>query len=247
MSKTKYYIDRADVASVEALIDAFEARDTDYETAIRAVLNLHNRSFTLQIDYASRLQVSPLEDAFNFDTQTQELVLFADQPTVLVDGILEMALFLRGFETMISAADEWKMQFTIGIWRHIRKTIKRGLKLDEESTWRVGLEPDKVERYNAASFDAMVFLAGRPEVEVTFPAGTNAIVIWAYQRLARVMETIAFEIDLDDHLIFNQRLARGLALVEDTIMPGDPSPFDELLGPEGFEDRFFEDESAPLD
>jgi len=118
--------------------------------------------------------------------------------------------------------------------------VRLGIQPAPDKVWSADLELETVERYNATSFGAMVFLAGRPDVELIFPEGASALVIGAYQRLRRMIEAIALNIGLDDHNLFNRRLNRALQWIEDTIMPNDLSPFDDLFGPEGFSDSYFE-------
>jgi len=245
MRKNNYYIDRSDPLSVEVLIDAFDVRDTPDEWAIRAALGLHERSFILYVDHVNRPQISPLDDPFTFNMETDELVLFTDDPDVLVDAILEMALYVRGFNTLMGIDDEWKIQIAIGAWRHVRESLKVELGLavpPMDKRWSVTLDLETVERYNMISFAAAVYLAGRPDLDVEFPQGTSALVVTAYERLSRIVEALAWNIGLDDQQKFNRRLNRALAWIEESIMPQDISPFDDLFGPEGFSDKFFEDD-----
>jgi hypothetical protein len=239
MSNTTYYVNSEDATSIESLIDAFEARDTTHEDAIRRVLALHERAFTVRLDFVSRPTLTPLDDAFTFDTMTDELVVYSNDPAVLVDAILEMAMYMRGFNTTLGSFDEWKTQFTIGAWRHVRRNLKEQLGFDTSTVWHFPLEIDAVDRFNPRSFESMIFLAGRSDGDVAFPPGANAIVVEAYQRLRRIMHTLAFEITLDHFQTFNRRLASALRWVEESIMPGEASPFDDLFGPGGIDDRFF--------
>src|SRR5262249_30604644 len=97
-------------------------------------------------------------------------------------------------------------------------------------------------RFDRQSFAPLVFLASRPDVDVTFPDGTNQLCISAYERLKRVMEAVALNIGLHDHVRVNSRLSRALLLIEWQLLPGESSPFDRLFGPDGFSDGFFEDD-----
>jgi hypothetical protein len=175
--------------------------------------------------------------------ETDELVVFTDEPSSLIDAILEMAMFVRGFNTVMGIDDEWKVQVAIGAWRHVREALKTQLHLPTipQKLWGADLELETVERYNLISFGAVVFMAGRPDVDWNFPQGTSSLVIDAYHRLSRIIEAIALNVGLDDHLTFNRRLNRALTLIEESIMPKDISPFDDLFGSEGFSDKFFED------
>lgn len=239
MSTPTYYINNQDATSVDSLIEAFEARDTEHERDIRTMLALHDRAFTLRLDFVSRPQLSPVDDAFTFDTLTDELVVYSNDPAVLVDALLEMAMYMRGFNTTLGSFDEWKTQFTIGAWRHVRKNIKADLGIEPQGVWQFPLESEVVERYNFRAFESMLYLAGRADGEVIFPTGANAQVVEAYQRLRRIMHAMAFDITLDAYGAFNRRLTSALLWVEESIMPGESSRFDDLFGEGGFNDRFF--------
>lgn len=239
MSKTTYHINTQETESIEALIDAFEARDTDHEQSIRRMLGLHERPFTLRLDFVSRPHLTPLDDAFTFDTMYDELVVYVNDAAILVDALLEMAMYMRGFSTTMGSFDEWKTQFTIGTWRYVRKNIKRDLDLESTTVWQFPLDADAVDRFNTQTFESMIFLAGRPDAEVTFPTGANAQVVQAFNRLKLIMETVSFEIGLADAEKFNRRLARVMKWVEESIMPGEQSLFDDLFGPGGLNDRYF--------
>jgi hypothetical protein len=248
MGKNSYLVDKTDPASIQALIDAFDARGTAYEDTIRTVLSIHSRPFTLSVDdRADRLSISPLDDAFAFNMDTDELLLFSDNPASLVDALLEMAMFLEGFNTLIGIEDEWKVQVAIGAWRHVRENLKAQYQLMPPlgKLWSASLELETVKRYDRLAFAAMVFLAGRPELDVIFPEGANALVIAAYRRVVRIIETIALGIGLNDHLAFNRRLSRAVLWIEESIMPRDDSPPDGLSGSEGYSDLFLDDESDP--
>ena len=53
MGTTRYYIDKADPASIESLIDDLNIGATEHKRTVQAVLALHTRPFTLQlrVDY----------------------------------------------------------------------------------------------------------------------------------------------------------------------------------------------------
>ncbi len=243
MGKTNVYVDKADPASIETLLSLFDAEGTYHEAEIRTALSLHDRPFLLYVDHVNRPTPSPLQDAFTFNMNTDELVVFSDEPAILIDAILEMAMFVHGFNTLMGVDDEWKVQVAIGAWRRVRETLKSqlGLATTPLKLWGADLELENVEHYNMMSFGAAVFMAGRPDVDWNFPPGTSSLLIDAYRRLTHIIEAIALNVDLDDQLVFNRRLNRALTLIEETIMPRNSSPFDDLFGPEGFSDKFFGD------
>ncbi len=244
MPKSSYYVDMNDPASIQELIDAFDVHGTRYNDAIRTALSLHNRPFILYVDLLHQTDISPLDDPFTFNMETDELILFTTEPAPLIDALLEMAMFLRGFNTLLGVEDDWKVQVAIGAWRHVREQLKVQLQLapPNRRRWAASLDLDMIASFNLISFAIAVYLAGRHELEVVFPEGTSALVVSAYERLSRIMETVAFEIGINDHLKFNRRLNRALSWIEESIFPKDEaSPFDDLFGPGGFSDRFFED------
>ncbi len=242
MSKN-YYIDSHDMTSVETLIDAFGVRGSDYESAVRSALRLQNQAFILYVDYLDRDDLSPLDDAFTFNVETGELVLFSDKPDTLVEALLEMAMFLRGFETFLGSGQEWQIQVAIGAWRQVRKALEANLDLAVESGWRIVVDLDSVQRFDRNAFNVVAYMASRANVEVVFPPGASALVIQTYRRLVTMVEAIAFGISLADKDLFNQRLRRALRWIEESMLPdAEPSPFDDFFGPEGFDERFFEDD-----
>jgi hypothetical protein len=243
MGKSSFYVDKSDPASIDALIERFDVWGTSYEDAIHTALSLHTRPFILYLDFLHQPQISPLDDPFTFNIETDELVLFSDDPAALVDAVLEMAMFVRGFNTLLGVEDDWKIQVAIGAWRRVREQLKARLRIaaPTDKRWSASLELDTVAQFNLISFTAMVYLAGRNDLEVDFPEGTSALVVNTYERLNRIMDTVAFDIGVDDHVKFNRRLNRAVLWIEDAILPRDESPFDDLFGPGGFSDRFFED------
>jgi hypothetical protein len=244
MGKTNYFVDKADRASVAALMEAFDVRGTYFEQAIRRALSLHESSFILYVDYLNRPDSSPLDDTFTFNIETGELVLFSDEPMVLIDALIEMAMFVRGFDTRLGTGEEWEIQLAIGAWRYVRRQLKADLEIGPEVAWQVGVEPEAVFRFNSLGFGTALYLAGRPNVEVIFPDGSDAQVIIAYHRIRVMLSTVAFEISLTDPDIFNTRLARTIEHIRATLIPDDAlSPFDDLIDARGyFNAGFFEDD-----
>lgn len=242
--KNNFYVDKTDTGSIELLIDAFNVRDTEYERPIRQALNLHDRSFIIFVDHLNHPnEISPIEDPFTFNLETGELVVFTEDPEVLLDAILEMAMFLRGFNTLLGEGKDWHVQLAIGAWKRVRQTLEEELlDIHQGVEWQVTLNEETVQCFDPTTFTSIVYLASAPNVSIDFPAGTSAQLIIAYQRLRRIMEGIAFEIGLNDYRTFNRRLDRAIKWVEQDIAPGlDFSPFDDLLTPEGWNPEFFAD------
>ncbi len=244
MDKNNIYIDRDDPISLHALLDAFDAWGTEHEEPIRTALSIHNRAFMLHVEPVSEQALSPLEDAFTFNMDTDELTIFSDNPATLVDALLEMAMFMRGFNTLLGVEDEWKIQVAIGAWRHVRQNLKLKYHLIPavEKLWSATLDEETVQDFDPLSFAAMVFLAGRSDLDVVFPEGANVQVITAYRRLARIIETVAYDIDIDDFVKFNRRLSRAIQWIEETILPQSSGPsFDDLMDSDSFFDSFSDD------
>src|SRR5258708_17270294 len=153
MGKSSYYVDKSDPTAVRALIEAFDVRGTNYEDAIRTALSIHDRAFILYVDHANMQQLSPLQHPFTLNIETDELVLFTDNPDALVDAVLEMAMFVRGFNTVMGIEDEWKTQVAIGAWRHVLNALKvlLGLPLPPALNWNPGIELEAVKRINMMS------------------------------------------------------------------------------------------------
>lgn len=242
MPRSNFFVDKTDDASIEQLLDGFGVRGSDYEPAIRAALGLHDQSFILFLDHVNRPDITPLDDPFTFNMETGELILFSEHPDALINAILEMAMFQRGFETMMNSGQEWQVQFAIGAWHFVRARLCLDLDILAESSWSVSVDPEAANRYNLITFTSMVYLAGQPDTDVVFPENTDAQIIVAYQRLRRMMSGVAHEIELTDSAIFNRRLIRTLRWIEESLLPSlEPSPFDELFGPDGLDERFFVD------
>src|SRR4051812_3916775 len=178
MGTQTFQIDPQDPQSIRELLDAFDVHGTYYEDAIRVALSIHERPFTLLLysDQIDPSRLSPLQDAFTFDINTDELILYSDDPALVIDAIIEMAMFQRGFNTIMGAEDEWKVQVAIGAWRHVRESIKTQLQIAPpfEKAWSASLDLETVQRFNLISFGTAVFLASRPDVDVVLPEGTSS-------------------------------------------------------------------------
>ncbi|NJL93140.1 MAG: hypothetical protein HC915_05145 [Anaerolineae bacterium] len=165
---------------------------------------------------------SILDDHFTFNTQTGELVLFSADPLTFVDALIEMWMYVRGFETLMGADDYWQVEFAIGAWKPVKDRIKRVLNVpvNNEVVGVVGLPPDPhdapledpypfrtmVSNMDLVSFTQMVRLAGRRNVRVNFPQGTDPRVIDVYRVAREAMDRVATGILIDQHTEFNRRL-----------------------------------------
>lgn len=247
MGRVYYYVDKADHKSVESLITAFGARGTHHEGEIRAALSLHQQPFIVFMDYVNRPEVSILDDAFAYNPVTGEMALYSDEIPALVEAIIDLALLLNGFETLTRSNEEWEPHVALGARRHVRQTLRSQLRLDSESAWHISLEVQTIEAYNIPTFMSLIYFASRPNVDILFPNHSSAMAIHAFQRLARIMETVAIGIKLTDAEKFNRRLRRAVQWILQDIAPAtDISPFDDLFSENGFNERFFEDDPGSV-
>ncbi|HVO41051.1 MAG TPA: hypothetical protein VMT34_00435 [Aggregatilineales bacterium] len=214
-------VDMNDPTSMSTLFDTFAIEGTPYEAQVRTVLSLIGRPFLLQIVHDLRLSLSPLQDQFSFDMDTDALIVFTDTPATLVDALLEMAMFLRGFNTLIGLDEEWKVNIAIGGWRHMRQNLRAMYNLEpsEGKEWTAPLDSHVAEDYDLVSFNTIVFLACHPNVEVIFPPEANPSLVAAYDEIARLVESVPADLTLDDHALFNRRLSDAVLRIEESIMP----------------------------
>jgi hypothetical protein len=223
MTRTVYWIKPDELSTLDPLVDALKAGGTLHERQLRQVAQLQKRPFSVFIDFLNQVgEVPPTVDAFTFDMDSDELIVFSDAPEMMVEAFIEMAMYMQGFATLMGVEETWKIQVAIGAWRHVRNTIKERLGIGGGGTdkaWAVMLNPEGIEDYTLETFAEMVRLAGSPGVEVLFPPNTSPRISNAYRHLARVISLIAQGIDMSDHVEFNQRLLRALDWIEEKIAP----------------------------
>lgn len=239
MAQKSYVVDQTDASSVEALLSAFEAHQTPYEAPIRTLLTLRAEPFRLRLDFVSRPQLSPLDEPFTYDKLLDEVLVYRADAVTVVDALMEVVMAAQGFQLSVGAFDEWQSQFISGTLRHARSEIKNLMEFPTSQPIRFPVDAETVERYNVQTFESMLYLAGLPDLDLTFPEGADAYVVEVYHRLRRIMQAIAYGIDLTQGERFNRRVARAQRLVAESILPGEPSIFDDLLGLGGFDDRYF--------
>jgi hypothetical protein len=232
MTSNTYPIDPADAGTLEALIDGVNARSTPAEDTLRSVLRLHRRPFRLVIDLLNRPVIeSPVVDLFTFDLETDDLLVYSDEAPILIDALIEMAMYMQGFATLIGVDEHWKVQVTIGCWRYVREAIKEsiGLEARTDKAWAIMLGEDDVKQLDGRTFMQMILLAGCPDVEVLFPPGAAPDVEHVYKDVSRVIEVVSRSITLADHVEFNQRLHRALELIESRLTPSPNAPEDDTV------------------
>ncbi len=229
---------------------------------VREIITLFPRSAGLMIDeaLAPAHGQTPFVDKFTFDIEGDELIVFDHEIATLTDALIEMAMYLAGFSTLMGAEEAWVTEFTIGAWKPVKKNIKRRLNLPVQDHPRgiVGLpatahdsdEPKDrlfhtlVTYYDQVSFHQMVMLAARDDITVYFPDDTHPRVRTVYVYMQRAMHEVGHDLDLPDYRIFNTRLLDKLQQMEALFQPRTlPAPtwlhlLDEQTPPEPPPDPF---------
>ncbi len=237
LKQNRVYLDPGDIE--EAMRQLNRVYDLDASTLhmLRRILTFYPRPVLLYVDEAnaSLYGQTPLIDKFTFNMQTDELVLFSRDPMTFIDAMIEMAMYVAGFATMIGVDDHWKVEFTIGVWKPIRSRVKRQLDIPvvDEPQWIVGLPPAKedapledpypfrtlVSQLDIVSFTQMVRLAARDDVEVNFPGGSDPRVIQVYIRMKTAMNQVADGLHMEDWREFNHRLLQMVQDLEEEYQP----------------------------
>ncbi len=224
MKNNQVYLDPADVESSLRQLKRFYRLDDTTLEAIRPVVASYPKPVIMYVDEANAplYANSLLDDLFTFNMQTGELVLFSADPMTFIDGFIEMWMYVSGFETLMGHEEYWRVEFTIGAWKPIKNAIKRqfGIPMKEGIQGIVGMppEPDEmmlddpypfrtlVSKYTLFSFIQMIRLAGREEIGIHFPEGTDPRVVDAYQDMRRLMHEVANGLSIEDVEEFNHRL-----------------------------------------
>ena len=200
---------------------------------LRDVIALFPRSALVRVNGRDLVQGDGLwvNDLFTFDTETDELELFSQDETTCVDALVEMAMYLSGFATLMGVEEEWVIEFAIGAWRSVRNRLKRQLDLPvpEDVLAMVGEPPETdaepypframVSSFDPVSFHHMVVLAGREEIAVYFPPETNPKVLATYIYTRRAIHDVAKGIELEDYQEFNTRLLDGIQRLTTLFWP----------------------------
>jgi len=191
-----------------------------------------------------------LADKFTFDLDTDTLLIFSDDADTLIDALIEMAMYLSGFATMMGNDDAWVTEFAAGAWKPVKNRIKRQLDLPVSSKPRgvVGLPPAPddgtplpdpypfrtlVSVYDRGSFEQMVLLAARDEIAVYFPPEAHPKVLAAYVYMRRAMQEIAQGVDLYACQKFNERLIAALQRMDALFSPDTLPPAQWIAGVDG--------------
>jgi hypothetical protein len=228
-------------ASMQRLAEVY-LFDADALVTLRRIVMLFPRSIGVYVDEANALLYENLSlaDKFSFDMETDELILFTRDLETFTDALIEMAMYLVGFATMIGTDEEWVVEFTIGAWKPVKNRIKRQLEIPVHDHPRgvVGLpaSPEKihsgdpypfrtlVSNYDLGSFYQMVVLAARDDVAVYFPPDTHPKVLAVYVYMRRAMQEVAQGIDLKDYATFNSRLLETIQRLQSLFNPASLAP-----------------------
>lgn len=206
-------------------------------STLRRIVALFPRSVEMYLDEirAGVYSTLPLADRFTFDIETDDLILFASDPETFIDAMIETAMYLTGFSTMIGNEEAWVIEFTIGAWKPVKNRLKRqlGIPVRDKPSGIAGLPPapDKapgddpypfrtlVSRFDRDSFYQMVVLAAREEITVYFPPETHPKVLAVYVYMRRAMQEVAKGIDITDHTQFNANLLTEIQRLENLFHP----------------------------
>lgn len=231
--------------SVNQLLVAYDLTVED-RPILQRLVALFPQPVELRFDEISGIfqQDMILADKFTFEMETDSLVVFSREKETLIDALVEMAMYLTGFSTMMGTEDTWVVEFTIGTWKPIRKTIKReaGIPVSDEPRGVVGLPPRSedtspenaypfqklVSHYDRASFYQMVVLGARDDIAVYFPPETHPNVMDVYVSVRRGIHEVTKGLGLNDHRLFNARLLNEIQKLQERFTP-DELPFPTWL------------------
>jgi hypothetical protein len=210
----------------------------DVLALLRRVLAILPSSARMYMDEANAVLVKNLAliDKFTFDLEADELIIYSLDAETLIDALIEMAMYLSGFATMIGTEEIWVTEFAAGAWKPVRKQIKRNLDLpvDEHPRAVVGLPSSQekeqeqgfsfreiVTHYDVDSFHQMITLAARDDVAVYFPPDTHSKVLATYVYARRAMQDVAKGLGIGDHQEFNGRLIEAVQRIQSLFNPQD--------------------------
>jgi hypothetical protein len=216
---------------------------------LRRIISLYPRAVEMYVDEANAVQYvhSPLADKFTFDIGADRLILYSRDAETFVDAAIEMAMYLAGFTTMLGNDEAWVIEFTIGAWKPVKRTVKRqlGIPYREKTRGIVGLPPPSekaiaeppypfrtlVSNYDYVSFHQMVMLAARDDITVYFPPETHHKVLAVYVYMRRAIQEVAQNLGIDNHVRFNTNLVNEIHRLDQLFRPSDlplPGWFNEL-------------------
>ena len=236
MPQNRIILDPRNVNITLRLLSALIDFDDETQEHVRRVIELFPRSAVLCLDATNEELFTdlPLWDRFTFDIETDELILFSRDTDTLLDALIEMAMYLSGFSTLLGNDDTWVTEFTIGAWKPIKKRIKLRLNIPIEdhpryvislpstTTQQVDLDPELhelVSHFDRVTFDQIIVLAGRDDLAIRFPPKTHPKVLALYLHTRRAIHEVAQGIELSDYPLFNARLLEKIQTLEKLFAP----------------------------
>lgn len=227
--------------SIQQLADTYEL-DSHTLAIAQRIVSLYVRPVTVCMDPANTILYEnlALADKFTFDMETDELVLFAQDPDTVINALIEMAMYMAGFSTLLGNDEEWVIEFAVGAWKPVKNRIKRqlGIEVHEKPRGVVGLPPAPdqhapsdpypfrtlVSSYDLGSFYQMVILAARDDIAVYFPPEAHPKVLAVYVYMRRAMQEVAQGVTLGDYQTFNERLIETIRRLETLFDPANLPP-----------------------
>ena len=237
MKNNLVYLDPQDIETSMRQLVRFYRLDDATMLLLRRIVEQYPRSVIMYVDEANAplFASSQLDDMFTFNMETGELVLFSADPSTFINAMIEMWMYVEGFETRMGVDDYWEIEFAIGAWKPVKNNIKQRLEIpvDNQIQGVVGLPPTEeeamledpypfktlVSSLSIVSFTQMVRLAGHEEVRVHFPPGTNPRVIEVYFTMKRAMKDVGRHLDITDSAEFNRRLEEKIKYIRKRYQP----------------------------
>jgi hypothetical protein len=236
MPQNRVILDPSNVNITIRLLSALIDFDDETQEHLCRVIELFPRSAILCLDVSDEdaFLDLPLMDRFTFDLETDELILFSRDPDTLIDALIEMAMYLSGFATLLGNEDSWVTEFTIGAWKPVKKRLKLRLNIPIEdhprfvislpsaTTQQADLDPELrelVSHFDRVTFDQIIALAGRDDLAIRFPPQTHPKVLALYLHTRRAIHEVAQDIELSDYPLFNARLLEKIQTLEKLFAP----------------------------
>lgn len=244
MRQTQLYIDPDDLeGTVLELAHVLRGLDGPTRDLVRRIVPLFpERGLLVRAHYNLPWSIvdDPLADSFTFDTEARALLLFSSEPQTVINGLIEMAMYLRGFSVLDGRGGEWPTELAVGAWRRLRDNIKRSLGVSVAPMQQWALRPDRVSpdlpeslrrfplmvaQLDHVSFTYLVRLAGRSNVAVSFTSVADPAARRLYRRARQLLRWVSDEFGLDDAAVFNHRLRQAVGMLADEFQPQDlPTP-----------------------
>lgn len=237
MKNNQVTIDPNNVDASLRQLNRFYRVDDETLQMLRRVIEQYPKPIIMYVDEANAplFAHSLLDDLFTFNMQTGELILFSADPHTFIDAIIEMWMFVEGFQTLMGDKDYWKVEFAIGAWKPVKNNIKEqlGIPVQRRFLGFVGLPPELedapmedpypfktlVESFNLIAFTEMVRFAGRDDIRVHFPDGTASEVKEAYYAVRRAVREVGSDLGIADVDAFNQRLIDKIEEISERFEP----------------------------